>query len=260
MRISFIGFGNMAKSIAKGLLCDASHHLSAAAPSLPEGINEQGIHTYPNNLTVLKDADVLILAVKPFHMKAVMEQISGKVPKQCLVISVATGLTLDWYASHLPQQAIVRAMPNIAAAVGASATPLLANGYVLEAQRHFVEQVFKQLGIMTWVTKDGDIDVFTAVSGSGPAYVFFFMEAIIKTALELGLSKEIATTFTLQTLQGAVDLVKESGLDISDLRNKVTAKAGTTEAALRVFTAHKLEELIDEAIHAAYNRAKQLAT
>lgn len=258
MKISFIGFGNMAKAMAHRLLKDSAHELYAASPSLENGINAQGIRTYNDNLAVLAEADIIILAVKPLQMEKVITQISACIPPHSLVISVATGISLSWFASKCPHIAMVRAMPNIAAAIGESATPLIANAFVNEKQKEAANTIFKSIGITTWVQQEGDIDAFTALSGSGPAYIFMFMEAMIKAATTLGIKEDAAKIFTLQTVEGALSLAIESKQDLTELRKKVTSPAGTTAAAIGVLSEHGFDKLIYKAMKAAYDRAKEL--
>lgn len=259
MNISMIGFGNMAKAIAHGLSHEKTNVLEVASPSLPIGINEAGIKTNPSNLAITKSAEVLILAVKPAQMAAVLAEISPILPVHCLVISIAAGLKLDWLAERLrPGTAIVRAMPNIAAQVGQAATPLMANEWVTVLQKKETEQLFSSIGLSTWLNHECDIETFTALSGSGPAYVFFFMESMIRAAVELGLTEEIAKTFTLQTVKGALSLASASELSLADLRKKVTSPAGTTAAAIDVLIKQGLDELIAAAIQAAHERACSL--
>ena len=180
MNISIIGFGNIAKAMSKNLLQNKSIQLRVAAPSLPNGINADGIATYSNNLAIIHDANIIILAVKPAQMSLVLKQISPTLPADCLIISVASGLTIDWFDLDRP---IVRAMPNIAAAMGQSATPLIANEFVTDIQKQLAEQLFSAMGITTWVTEESQMDAFTALSGSGPAYVFLFIEAMVNAAV-----------------------------------------------------------------------------
>ena len=258
MKISFIGFGNMAKAMSKGFLHDKNNQLRAAAPSLPIGINEDGIQTYSDNLAVISDADILILAVKPAQMSMVLAQISPNLPSKCLVISIASGIPLSWFETHRPNTAIIRAMPNIAAAIGKGATPLIANEFVSHQQKQWAEKLLTSIGIITWATTESDIDAFTALSGSGPAYVFLFMEAMIKSAIALGIPDDTAKSFTLQTFEGALSLARESTLDLAELRKTVTSPAGTTAAAIEVLTRHGFDKLIHDAMKAAYDRAKVL--
>lgn len=259
MNISFIGFGNMAKAIAHGLSQNKSINLSASAPSLSNKTTENNIQTYNNNLSVIPNADILILAVKPKQMPLVLNEIHQMtLPNHCLVISIASGLKLSWFEKYLPNTAIVRAMPNIAVATQQSATPLKGNRWVSDEQKLKAEQLFNQLGITTWINKEEDIDAFTALSGSGPAYVFLFMEAMIKAAINLGIRSDLAEKFTVQTLNGALSLARQNNANLSDLRESITSPGGTTEAALYTFKQQGLEDLIEKAMYAAYQRAQQL--
>ena len=259
MNISFIGFGNMAKALAKGLQLNPLNKLRAAAPSLPTGTSADGIETSADNLAVIPNADILILAVKPSQMSTVLTQINTlSLPPHCLIISIASGLSLAWFANKLPPTAIVRAMPNIAAAVGKGATPLIANAWVTEDQKQWAEHIFASTGITTWAKKESDIDAFTALSGSGPAYVFFFIESMISAGMALGLDEDIAKTFALQTVNGALSLATESRLSLTELRKTVTSPAGTTAAAMAVFAANHFDDTIHQAMQAAFLRAQQL--
>ena len=258
MRISFIGFGNMAKALAKGLLTNKANELQAAAPSLTKGINQQGIKTNNDNLAVIPNADIIILAVKPALISKIITEIKSSIPKSCLIISIASGISLEWFAKHCAGMALIRAMPNIAASIGESATPLVANEFVSSAQKLNAEEIFKSVGLTTWVLTDNDIDRFTALSGSGPAYVFMFMEAMIKAAVSLGIKEEDAKSFTLQTVKGALCLASNSEYNLKYLRELVTSPAGTTAAAIEVFNNKGFDEIIDVALKAAFKRAKEL--
>jgi len=260
MKISFIGFGNMAQAIADGLLDNKDYQLWAAAPSLSVQSTPQGISTHHHNAAIIADADIIVLAVKPLQMPAVFAEIQAKIPANCLVISIAAGLNLAWFNKRASSSlALVRAMPNIAASVRQSATPLFANELVTTRQRETAERIFSAIGLTVWVKQESDIDAFTSLSGSGPAYIFLFMEAMINAAKALGLSEEIATSFTLQTCLGALSLASTSELSLSELRNKVTSPAGTTAAAIEVFKSQGLETITLKAMKAAYERAQQLA-
>ncbi|MFA5959328.1 MAG: pyrroline-5-carboxylate reductase [Tatlockia sp.] len=259
MNICFIGFGNMAKAIALGLQAHWSDcHLFAAAPSLSIG-NTDGIRTHPDNLAHLKTASVVILAVKPEKMAATLNEIKSAIPKHCLVISVAAGINTAFLEAHCPpKQAIVRAMPNIACQTGSGACALFANPCASEEQRHLTERLFTCSGIVTWVKEEKDIDSFTALSGSGLAYVFLFLEAMIQGASQLGIERDIARTFALQTMKGALDLAKKSPLEIKALRTQVTSPGGTTEAAIVQLQKLGFEEAICTAMQAAAAKAKAL--
>lgn len=258
MKISFIGYGNMAKAIVKGLRGNEAYELRASSPSLPASIDKNGTKTCSDNLAFIHDADILILAVKPAHMNTVVTQIAQTmVPAHCVIISVASGLNLSWFETYLPKTAIIRAMPNIASALGQGATPLVANKFVTKEQRQKAEKIFTNLGLITWVQNENDINAFTALSGSGPAYIFMFMEAMIKAAVALGIAEDVAKSFALQTFKGALGLATETELSLSELRKTVTSPAGTTAAAIEVLTQHGFDAMIDKAMYAACERARQ---
>lgn len=260
MNISFIGFGHMAQAIATGLLHHKNYTLSAAAPSLTISVNQQGIQTHPDNLAILPGADVVILAVKPMQMESILKQIKPALPKNTLIISIAAGLTLPWFEKQLAHTPMVRAMPNMAAAIGKSATPLMANPWVSQRQKENADLIFSHVGITTWLQHEKEINAFTALSGSGPAYVFLFIEALITAATTLGMAEPLAKSFALQTVNGALSLALESTLPLHELRQQVTSPKGTTEAAIQVLNMHHFDKIILEAMRAAEERAQQLGS
>ncbi len=255
MNISIIGFGNLAKAISKKIGLHPSVKLRVSAPSLNIGVTADGIETHSDNLAILPAANVIILAIKPAQMRTVLDEITPAIPKDCLIISLASGIQLAWFAMNKP---IIRAMPNLAAATGQSATPLIANEFVSDAQKKVADDLFKTIGLTTWLTDEQHMDAFTALSGSGPAYVFLFMESMIDAAIELGLSREIATSFTLQTVKGALSLATSQNMSLTELRNRVTSFKGTTAAALDVLMNQDFSTAIHDAMHAAFQRAKEL--
>lgn len=258
MNICFIGFGNIAQAIARGLVKQGSFTITAASPSLPIGSNKDQIKTFNDNKDAIRGADLIILAVKPAQMGTVLDEINTVLPAQSLLISVAAGLSLDWFAKRLSHpQALIRAMPNTPAAVGLAATPMYANKQTKLEQKKWAESIFSSIGITTWVDDERHMDSFTALSGSGPAYVLLFMEAMVKAACDLGLKEDIARAFTLQTLKGTLQLAEQSTEDLSQLRAKVTSPKGTTAAALQVLSG-SMESLMAQAMNAAYERAKEL--
>lgn len=259
IKISFIGYGNMAKAIAKSLSHQKKYQLRAASPSLSVGVNSNGIHTHHDNIAILHDADLIVLAVKPQKMEEVLMHINHAIPSKSLVISVAAGLNLSWLQHRISeQQPIIRSMPNIAATINKGATPLIANASVNSTQKEIAEHLFACSGLVTWLENEADIDIFTALSGSGPAYFFLFLEEMVSAAERLGLSKEVAKAFSLQTMVGAAGLAQQSTLDFNELRRKVTSPGGTTAAAIKVFQEHQFDQLLFNAMNAAYNRAKEI--
>lgn len=250
----------MAKAIAQQLAQSSAYRLYATAPSLPIGINPQGIHTHSNNLAFIDHANIIILAVKPAQMACVLTQIKDYIRTNCLIISIAAGRTLDWIINCIQRDiALIRTMPNIAAAIGQSATPLLANQFVTCEQKHIADTLFSSLGLTTWVEQEQQMDAFTALSGSGSAYVLFFMEALVEGACALGLSNDIATTFALQTVLGTAMLAYATKKEFTDLRASVTSPSGTTSAAINTLTDLNCKAIIKTAMNAAYKRAQQLS-
>lgn len=259
MNVSFIGYGNLAKAIATRLTHQNRYIVSASAPSLAIAINQDNVNTHYDNKEVAKNADVIILAVKPKLMSIVLKEINPYIPAKCLLISVAAGLNLDWFKKHCnPQQSVIRTIPNTPAAVGQAATPMIANEYTLPQQKKWAELIFSSIGITTWAQKEEDMDSFTALSGSGPAYVFLFIEALVKASKELGLEEPIAKKFAIQMMSGAIQLVEHSELNLSQLRDKVATPGGTTAAALDILHG-KLENLILSALSAAKHRSQEIA-
>lgn len=258
MNISFIGYGNLAKAIVHGLLKQKIYTISVSSPSLSEGITPEGIHTFNTNKAAISHANAIILAVKPAQMLTVLQDVASDIPPNCVIVSVAAGLQLPWFAQHLPsKQAIIRTMPNTPASIGLGATPLFANAWVSEAQKQQVEAIFASVGITTWAQNERDMDTFTALSGSGPAYVFYFMEALVETAVKLGLDEQVAKAFSLQTMAGALGLAQKSDEGFAQLRAKVTSPGGTTAAALGVLEG-QLDGLMLRAMQAAKVRAEEL--
>ncbi|KTC65425.1 pyrroline-5-carboxylate reductase (plasmid) [Legionella adelaidensis] len=259
MNVTFVGFGNMGKAIAQGLKGNGKYTMSATSPSLPVGVNADNIATNPDNTAFISRADIVILAVKPVQMRDVVEEIKPFLLKKTLIISVAAGISIQWFAQNsLSDFPLVRAMPNIAASLLLSATPLFANSHVNKNQLREIEDIFNTIGITTWVKEEKLLDTFTALSGSGPAYFFEFLSVLVKGATQLGLPEEIAHTFTLQTMRGALHLASANNQSFSELKKKVTSKKGTTEAALDILLQRGFEKIIIEAMQAAYHRAQEI--
>lgn len=259
MKVSFIGYGNLAQAIARRLANHKEYTLAASSPSLSVTINSQNVHTHFDNKEIIKQAEIIILAVKPKLMSSILKEINPFLPPDSLLISVAAGLTLDWFKKHCnPKQAVIRTIPNTPAAIGQAATPMIANEFTSALQKQWAEQLFSHVGITTWAQKEDDMDSFTALSASGPAYVFLFIDALVQASQELGLDESIAKSFAIQMVSGAVALVKQSDLSLVELREKVATPGGTTAAALNVLH-DKMENLILSALTAAKHRSQELA-
>lgn len=259
MKISIIGYGNMAKALCQGLLKHSTYHIQVAAPSLSIDQPEPRLSTHCENQAILSDAQAVILAVKPNQMARVLSEIHAHLSPSSLVISVAAGLDLDWFIQHMPPKTpLVRAIPNLAAACGQSATPLFANQWITPAQQTLVTDLFQLCGQIVWVQHESDLDIITALAGSGLAYLFLFVQAMCDGAISLGLPQETATAFALQTLKGAASLASAPQQSLSGLQQQVTSKAGTTAAALEIFAQHQLSETVLTAMRAAVARSLSL--
>ncbi len=265
--IGFIGGGNMACSIIGGLIADGrpaqSIRVSDPNESQISNINQRwpGVQTTTRNTDVAGQADVVVLAVKPQVLQAVARELSAALQaKRPLVISIAAGVRERdlgrWLGGNL---AIVRCMPNTPALVRSGATGLYANSAVSPAQRDSAESILRAVGLTLWFEQEEALDAVTAVSGSGPAYFFFVMEAIEQAGVELGLSREAARLLSLETAFGAAKLALESRDDAATLRKRVTSKGGTTERAIAELEQGGLRALFQKALAAAAQRSRELA-
>lgn len=263
--IAFIGGGNMATSLVGGLIASGNEPASIIVAEPDAGrrrlLGEQfNVATTENNLQALH-RDVVVLSVKPQQMQTVCRQLAGSASTvNPLYVSIAAGIrTTDiarWLDDHV---AVVRCMPNTPALIQCGATALYANESVSETQQQQADEILRAAGITTWVTDEDLLDAVTAVSGSGPAYFFLLMEAMQKSALELGLDQETAAKLTLQTALGAARMANESELDVEELRARVTSKGGTTAAAISSFEHNDFHQNVSKALQAAYNRSRELA-
>ncbi len=264
--LGFIGAGNMAGSLIAGLWADGYDPKKIWASDLDTEkldslASRFGINTTANNLAVVEKAQVLVLAVKPQSLQEVASGLAATVQRyKPLIISLAAGVTeaaIDrWLGGG---NDIVRCMPNTPALVKTGATALHGNDNISAEQRSRAEAVLRAVGVAVWVEREELLDAVTALSGSGPAYFFLFMEAMEEAAVKLGLSQPTARLLTQQTALGAARLAIESDESPADLRRKVTSPGGTTERAIAGFEAGGLRALVLEAMRAAENRAVELS-
>ncbi|MBK1724385.1 pyrroline-5-carboxylate reductase [Thiocystis violacea] len=265
-KITFIGGGNMATSLIAGLVADgyALHDIRVVEPN-PERRNalqaRYGVRAFAEGAEALADADTLVLCVKPQVAREVCTGIAPALPARApLVVSVMAGVperTLQgWLGSRLP---IVRAMPNTPAMVQTGAIGLHASPEVDAEGRNRAETILRAAGLIRWVEDEGKIDAVTAISGSGPAYFFLFMEAMEDAGVALGLDPQTARLLTIQTALGAAKMAMESDAPPSRLREQVTSPGGTTERALAVFADADLRGLVARATAAARDRATELS-
>lgn len=220
-----------------------------------------GVFVTGNNAEALAGAQVVVAAIKPQDAATVLSPLEAQLRQsKPVVVSVLAGIRLSalesWCGQGVP---IVRAMPNRPALVGAGATGLYAPAQVSEADRKLAEDIMQAAGAVVWVKNEDQLDVVTALSGSGPAYFFLLAELMMQAAVDLGLDPSVARTLAVETLHGAGLLAHASDGDLARLRAEVTSKGGTTEAALRAFEAADLRGIVARALTAAANRGRELS-
>lgn len=263
--IGFIGAGNMASALVGGLLARGwpveQLWLSDANPEQLVAHRERGLSTTGDNAALVAAVDMVILSVKPQVMADVLKPLAPAVQaRRPLILSIAAGIPVisleRWLGGGL---AVVRAMPNTPALVQTGATGLFANPRVSDVQRRLAEDVLGAVGLALWVEHEDLIDAVTAVSGSGPAYFFQVMEAMISAGVRLGLDPRDARALTLQTALGAAQMAIASDVEPAELRRRVTSPGGTTERAVRVFNDAGLDAIFLKALSACAARGAELA-
>lgn len=263
-RIAFIGAGNMSASLIGGLRAQG---VAAAAICASEPGSEQrnkvaaehGIQVFAQNSEAIQDADVVVLAVKPQVMQTVCLDLAASLKPGQLIVSIAAGIGCSSLERWLGNRAIVRCMPNTPALLREGVSGLYANTQVSAAQRLQAEQLLSAVGLALWLDNEQQIDAVTAVSGSGPAYFFLLIEAMVAAGEKLGLPRATALKLTQQTALGAARMALASEVDVSELRRRVTSPNGTTEAAINAFQAGGFEALVEQALNAAAARSATLA-
>ncbi|MFO7964163.1 MAG: pyrroline-5-carboxylate reductase [Desulfobacterales bacterium] len=277
-KIGFIGAGNMGEAMIGALIqsksIDAGEIVAAdiRADRLDELHRKYGIAVHPGTFALFDECGIVILAVKPQTLPRVLTEIVSAedygVRRRKLVISIAAGIHLrriesllysgldDKQKKNLP---IIRVMPNTPALVLCAMSAMSSNAYCREEDRRAARKILESMGSVIEV-EEGFLDAVTAISGSGPAYVFYIIEAMVSAGEELGLAPSVAGTLAVQTFKGAVKLLEETGESAEKLRRNVTSPGGTTEAALHAFEQKNVKKHIKQAVHAAAKRAKELSS
>ena len=266
-KIGFIGAGNMAEAIIKGVI-DAKIYKAKdivisdiRSDRLIFVCDKYKVASMAGNSELAKTVGILVLSVKPQNMTQVLDEIKGAVGKNLLIVSIAAGITTDRIQKILGRLPVVRVMPNTPALIGQGTAAIYATKQAAGRLRE-VKRIFSAVGLVITVDDEKLLDVVTAVSGSGPAYFFLLMEEMIKSAQQLGLEKQVAEKLVLQTAKGAGLLaVEAAGKNQSPetLRKNVTSPGGTTEAALKVFSKCDFEKMVLGALQAAAERSRQLS-
>lgn len=256
----------MARSLIGGLLADGKTPTQISVTDInSEQLNQLAdsfdVKTYKSNIEAISGADVVVLAVKPQVMKSVAGEIKDAIQQhKPLVVSIAAGIReqsiSQWLGGNV---AVVRTMPNTPSLIQTGAAGLFANAHVSDAQRDAAETIMRAVGVTLWLKDEAQMDAVTAISGSGPAYFFLFMEALEASGKTLGLEPETARLLALQTAFGATKMALESSEDCATLRQRVTSPGGTTAAALNIFEEGHLRQLVQQATIAAKNRSEELA-
>ena len=265
--IGFVGSGNMAEALIKGIIAAKLYSpenvfvSDVRAERLELLADKYGVTAVENNAELAGKVEILVLSIKPQNMSDALESIKNTIGSGTLIISIAAGIKIEKIAVVLGNMAIVRVMPNTPALIGEGASALYAN----ERAKPLLEKavsICSSVGKAVVVDNEDLIDAVTAVSGSGPAYYFLLMEEMIKAGVELGLPEDVAKDLVLQTARGAGLLAIEADKhneSPAELRRKVTSPGGTTEAALKVFADGKISELISSAITRARDRGRELS-
>jgi pyrroline-5-carboxylate reductase len=262
--IALIGPGAMAEAIISGLLrrgITTPDHILASGPN-PERTAElqarYGICPYTDNRAAAAQADALILSIKPQRLARVLPGLAGTLGDDALVLSIIAGATLQTISDGLNHPAVVRSMPNTPAQVGEGVTVWTAAPSVTGVQRDLARQILGALGQEVYVEEESYLDMATALSGTGPAYVFLFMEALIDAGVHMGLPRRIAEQLVQQTILGSVSYYQKHKEHPAQLRNQVTSPGGTTAAALYYLEKAGFRTALSRAIWAAYERSTEL--
>jgi pyrroline-5-carboxylate reductase len=265
-KIAFIGAGNMNGAIISGLINGGFNpeHIIVSNPSAEKRLALQAAHSIKQtqcNIEATTFADVIVLGVKPYLIEEVCQNLgeSIDISDKCF-ISVAAGCTIQQIEQALNKPCtVIRTMPNTPSQLGFGVSGLFANAHATTEEKTFTTSLMESVGIVKWLTCEEQIDHVIAVSGSAPAYFFLFMEAMQKQAIAYGFSEQDSRELVQQTALGAAKMVIKNTLPIGKLRENVTSKGGTTQAALNSFIDGGLEQLVSNAMNCAVDRAKEMA-
>lgn len=264
MQVAIIGPGVMGEAIFSGLISSKSCSAKNIIISGPETdrneilVAQYGVTSTDNNAEAVKNADIVVLSIKPQRFKMVANSLRGKIREDALVISIVAGITMDTLDIGLDHELVIRAMPNTPSRIAMGITVWAAAEKVSEAQKENARELFRALGDEVFVDDENYMDMATAVSGTGPAYVFLFMEAMIDAAVHLGFPRRIAEQLVSQTLRGSVEFYMTNKEHPAKLRNDVTSPGGTSAEALYYLEKAGFRTAISRAVLAAYERSKEL--
>jgi pyrroline-5-carboxylate reductase len=263
--IGFIGAGNMAYALIKGLLNNGfdANQINISDPNeelLQSRESELKVTTYSDNTSLLSNSDIIFFAVKPQVLSSVCLELKGVVKSKHLFVSIVAGIRSSdinrWLGGNF---ALIRTMPNTPALFQTGVTGLFANELVNNEQKSLVSSILSSVGECFWVDEEKLIDAITAISGSGPAYFFLLMQSMTQAGMALGLDEETANSLSIQTAYGASLMANKTGKDSRTLRAEVTSPNGTTQSAIESFQDQNFEGIVANATRAAYDRARELS-
>ncbi len=263
-RVAFIGSGTMAEAMIKGMLSQRLVEPASVVASGPraergaELASAYGVQVTADNLAALQGADLVVISVKPQVLPSVLAQVSGHIPEKALVLSIVAGARLSTLAQGLGHPALVRSMPNTPAQIGQGMTVWTASSAVNEGQREQARAVLGALGEEVFVDEEDYLDMATALSGTGPAYVFLLMEGLVDAGVHLGFPRYLAEKLVLQTVKGSVEYALRTPQHLARLRNQVTSPGGTSAEALYYLEKAGVRTALSRAVWAAFQRSIQL--
>jgi len=263
-KIAFIGGGTMAEAMIRGLLekhLVPPSHVAVTGPRRERRADlakQFGVRGIASNAEAARDAHVVVLSVKPQVLPAVMRDLHGKLRDEQLVLSIVAGATLRSLRHGLAHQAIVRSMPNTPAQIGLGVTVWTATPDVSADQRELAQVVLGAFGEVVHAEVEEDVDRATALSGTGPSYVFLLMEALVDAGVHLGFSRRVAEELVLRTVEGSAAFARQSGRHLAELRNQVTSPGGTSASALYELEKGALRTVLSRAVYAAFQRTREL--
>lgn len=261
---AFIGSGAMAEAMIKGLITSAgvpAQNIAASGPRTERGDElkaRYGIRTTTNNLDAIDGAQIVVLSVKPQMLHGVMDQLAGRIAPEALILSIIAGARIEAITSVLKHKSIARAMPNTPAQIGLGMTVWTCPEALSQLHRDQAKAVFSSFGEEVYVSDERYLDMATALSGTGPAYVFIFMEAMIDAGVHMGFSRRVAEQMVYQTVRGSVEYARQAGRHLATLRNQVTSPGGTSAEALYQIEKGGLRTVMSRAIWAAYQKSRKL--
>jgi len=262
--VAFIGSGIMGEAMIRGLILQnivPPEQICAADP-LPARLDDlrqrYGIRVTSNNAEAAEAGQVIVLSTKPQNLGEVMPGIRGHLRRQDLLLSILAGTPIRKLADGVAHASVVRAMPNTPAQIGQGMTVWTATPEVNDEQRAQAQAILGALGMELYVDQESYLDMATALSGTGPAYIFMFMEALVDAGVHLGFSRRVAEQLVFQTMRGSLEYAAQSGKHVAELRNQVTSPGGTTAAALYHLEKGGLRTVLSRAIWAAYQRSVEL--